>query len=56
MIVAQWIGISVGALGNEGVPKLAGCLKHQLQHWAHFEVLFSFSQHCKEFLCIGSMD
>jgi hypothetical protein len=32
MCVAQWIELSVGALGNEGVQNLAGCLKHQLQH------------------------
>jgi hypothetical protein len=30
--MAQWIELSVGAPGNEGVPKLAGCLKHQFQH------------------------
>jgi hypothetical protein len=51
MRVAQWIELSVGALSNKGVPKLARCLKHQLQHWAHF-VFFSFlHQHSGEFLC-----
>jgi hypothetical protein len=32
MYVAQLIELNVGALGNEGIHKLAGCLKHQLQH------------------------
>jgi hypothetical protein len=34
--VTQWIELSIGALGNEGVPKLAGCLKHQFQYCGHF--------------------
>jgi hypothetical protein len=42
MLVAQWIELSVGALGNEGVPKSARCLKHQLQHWAHFALFYTF--------------
>jgi hypothetical protein len=41
--MAQMIELSVGALTNEEVPKLAGCLKHQLQHWAHFAFIFSCS-------------
>jgi hypothetical protein len=52
MGVAQWIELSVGALGNEGIPKFAGCLNHQLQHWAHFEFFLSVSQHSNEFLCV----
>jgi hypothetical protein len=40
MRAAQWIELSVEALGKGGVPKLAGCLKHQLQHWVHFTFLF----------------
>jgi hypothetical protein len=32
MRVAEWLELSVGALGNEGIPKLAGCLKYQFQH------------------------
>jgi hypothetical protein len=42
MPVAQWIELSDGALGNEGIPKLAGCLKHQLKHWTHFAFFFHF--------------
>jgi hypothetical protein len=52
MRVALWIELSVGALNNEGVPKLAGCLKHRLQNWAYFAFIFSFSQHSSEFLCV----
>jgi hypothetical protein len=40
MHVAQWIQLSVGALDKEGFLKLARCLKHQLQHWAHFAFFF----------------
>jgi small neutral amino acid transporter SnatA (MarC family) len=40
MHVAQWIELSVGALGNKRVPKLVGCLKHQLQHRVHFAFFF----------------
>jgi hypothetical protein len=40
MVVTQWIELSIGALGNEGVLKLAGCFKHQLQHQAHFAFFF----------------
>jgi hypothetical protein len=29
--LALWIELNVGALGNEEVPKSAGCLEHQLQ-------------------------
>jgi hypothetical protein len=50
MRVALWIELSVGALNNEGVPKLAGCLKYQFQYWAHFAFFSSFSQHSGEFL------
>jgi hypothetical protein len=32
LIENQWIELNVGALGNEGVPKLAGSLTHQLQY------------------------
>jgi hypothetical protein len=35
MGVVQWIELRVGALGNEEVPKLAECLKHQLQYHGH---------------------
>jgi hypothetical protein len=56
MRVAQWIELSVGALGNEGIPKLVGCLKHQLQHWAHFAILISFSNILVNFCVCGSMD
>jgi hypothetical protein len=52
MRVAHWIQLSVGALGNKGVPKLAGCLKHQLQHWAHFAIFLLFSKHFGEFQCV----
>jgi hypothetical protein len=52
MHVAQWIELSIRALGHDGVPKLAGCLKQQFQHWAHFASFFSFSQHSGEFLCV----
>jgi hypothetical protein len=48
MRVAQWIELSVGALGNVGFPKLAGCLKHQLQQWGSFLAFFSFSEHSAE--------
>jgi hypothetical protein len=40
MCVSQWIELNVGALGNEVVPKLARCMKHQLQHWAYFAFVF----------------
>jgi hypothetical protein len=52
MCVAQWIELSVGALNKEGIPKLAGCLKHQFQHLAHFVLYYSFSQHSSESLCV----
>jgi hypothetical protein len=52
MRVAQWIELSNGALGNERVLELAGCLKHQLQHWAHFVLFSSFFQHSGEFLYV----
>jgi hypothetical protein len=52
MRVAHWIELSIGALGNEGVPKLAGCLKHQLQYSAHFAFVSAFSQHSGECLCV----
>jgi hypothetical protein len=52
MHVAQWIELNVGALGNEEVPKLAGYLKHQLQHWAYFAFYFPVSQHSGESLCV----
>jgi hypothetical protein len=54
--MAQWIELSVGALSDEGVVKLAGCLKHQLQHWAHF-VFFLLSPYILlNFYGCGSMD
>jgi hypothetical protein len=40
MGAAQWIELSVEALGNKGVPKLVGCFKYQLQHWVHFAFFF----------------
>jgi hypothetical protein len=40
MLVAQWIELSIEALGNEGISRLAGCFKHQLQDWVH--LAFSF--------------
>jgi hypothetical protein len=52
MRVAHWIQLNIGALGNEGVQKLARCLKHQLQHWAHFAFVSAFSQHSSECLCV----
>jgi hypothetical protein len=56
MVVAQWIGIGVGALDDEGAPKLAGCLKHQLQHWAHFLIFYHFPNILVNFYACGSMD
>jgi hypothetical protein len=52
MHMAQWIDLSVGVLSNEGVPRLTGCLKHQLQHWAHFAFNISVFQHFGEFLYV----
>jgi hypothetical protein len=52
MRVAQWIEVSVGALGNKGIRKLARCLKHQLQHWAHFAFYFFVFQHFGENLWV----
>ena len=52
MCVAQWTELSIGALGNKGLPKLARCLKHYLQNWVHFAFYFSFSQYSREFLCV----
>jgi hypothetical protein len=55
MRAAQWIELSIEALGNEGVPKLVGCFKYQLQYWVHFAFLFfifSFYQHSGEFLYV----
>jgi hypothetical protein len=56
MHVAQWIVLSNGALDNEGVQKLAGCLKHQLQHWAHFAFFFHFPDILVNLYACGSMD
>jgi hypothetical protein len=56
MRVAQWIKLSVGALDNKGVPKLAGCLKHQLQTGL---ILHSFSLSSNmlvNFYACGSLD
>jgi hypothetical protein len=52
MRAVQWVELSIEALGNEGVPKLAGCFKYQLQHWVHFAFNISVSQHFGEFLCV----
>jgi hypothetical protein len=52
MRMAQWIELSIGALNNKGIPRLAGCLKHQLEHWAHFAFNISVFHHFGEFLCV----
>jgi hypothetical protein len=56
MHVAQWIELSVGALDNKGIPKLVGCLKHQLQHWAHFAFFFHILDILVNLYACGSMD
>ena len=50
MHVVQWIELSIGAHGNEGIQKLARCLKHQLYQWAYFSFFSAFSHYFGEFL------
>jgi hypothetical protein len=45
MPMAQCKGLSVGALVTEGVLLWAGCLNHQLQHWALFGEFFFIFKH-----------
>jgi hypothetical protein len=54
--MAQCIELSVGTLGDEGVPKLAGCLKYQFQHLAHFVIFFLSLKTLVNFYACGSTD
>ena len=56
MHVAQWIELSVGDLSNGRIPKLAGCLKHQLHYWAHFAFLLFSSNILENYYSSGLMD